>query len=201
MPSSTQIANLALGEIGQTRINDINDTTSDAAKDAKLFLIPVIKSILRAHPWNCAKDRAELAQNVPAPAFGWTYSYTLPTKSVKLITLNGYNIWDWRKSDWFEIEKRNILTDAEEAKITFIEWNGDPTSLDDMLVECVWMKLAAKLASKVSSDDGLAMKLEERYERILEKAKLQDNKEKNRRPLYNERDSQWVASRYYQPGT
>jgi len=199
--SKTQLANLALLRIGETAITDINDTTNDAARQCKRLLKTVIKEVGRTHKWNCLKTRSQLAANTTAPAFGWDYSYTLPVLCLQLVTLNGYSIDEAYIQSKFEIEGRDILTDAKECKITYIAYTDDVTKFDSHFDRCVVALLSSYLASIIAGEDSLAVTLRREYEEVvLPRAMRIDAQESNPRRYSLINNSTWLESRRIQPG-
>jgi len=71
--TKTDIANLALSKIGETLIDDIDDTGDRRARLAKLHYEPTLREILRAHFWGFAMKAAKcdpselLAISIDAP--------------------------------------------------------------------------------------------------------------------------------------
>jgi hypothetical protein len=199
--SKTQLANLALSRIGETNILYINDTTNDAARQCKRLLQPVIREVGRTHKWNCLKARAQLAQDSPAPAFGWDYSYTLPALCLQLVTVNGYSMDTAYIQDYYEIEGRAILTDATECKITYIAYTDDVTKFDSLLDRCVVALLSSYLASIVAGDNDLAVRLRQEYEEVvLPRAMRIDAQEMKQRKYSLIDHSGWLNARRIQPG-
>lgn len=200
--SKTQLSNLALSRIGETTIVDINDTTNDAARQCKLHLEPVIREVGRAHKWNCLKARAQLAQNVVTQPYDeWLYSYTLPTNCLQLVKVNGYSADTAYIQDNFEIEGRNILTDAEECMISYIEYTDDVTVFDSLLDRAIVTLLASYLASIIAGDDKLAIALRDEFEDVvLPRASRVDSMEQKRRKYSVIANSSFLLHRHIQPG-
>jgi len=196
MASKTDIASQALLRIGQNVINDLDDTSDPTARIAKVFYQDVVREVTRSHGWNCLKSRANLALNTQPPSFGWVSSFTLPTECVRLITVNGYD--DSYVQDIYEIEGRNILTDAVECKITYIPYTPDTTKYDPLLVQAIVTLLASRLASKIGKDDRLSQTLLSEYHQVsLPKAQKIDGNEQKRRRYNPSAHSTWVRSRFY----
>lgn len=146
--SKTSLCNRALGRIGES--SQITDFTADLAAGMKgaieceRVFEGALKEVARSGAWNCLKKRTELtsyyttaydlwiaehpgdttgaitAGEAASPAFGWSRSYPLPDDCVRLVQLNGVAIYNDGPDDYFEIEGRTLMTDAEEAKIQYI---------------------------------------------------------------------------------
>lgn len=187
---------MALTRVGQQPVNSIDDTTDDTAQLGKRLYKDTVKEVLRSHEWNCCKTRAVLTQNTTGPDFGWTYSYTLPTECLNLISVNGYSSDTGYVEDLYEVEGRDVLTDADECKITYVQYTDNTTLFDALLTECIILLLASKLASRVGRNPGLSNALLQEYEQVkLKNAKRADGRERNKRK-YNLADrSKWIEAR------
>lgn len=198
--SKTQLANLALARIGENSIIDINDTTNDAARQCKLHLEPVVREVARRHKWNFLKKRAQLPANTTGPAFEWEYSYTQPTDCVRVVKVNGYDSTSDYIQDLYEIEGRDILTNAEECKISYIAYTDDVTIFDPLFDRAVVTLLASYLASIIAGDLQKATTLRQEFEDItLPNAQIEDSKEEKPRRYSRIANSRWLQSRRIQP--
>ena len=82
MASEVSISNLGLAGLGHKSFIQSMDEASVEARYAKLFFDPTRRSTLRAHPWNFATSRVDLALLGDGPR-PWTYTYALPTACLK----------------------------------------------------------------------------------------------------------------------
>jgi len=88
MPSEVDVCNDALSQIGASVITALDDGSVNANHCTRLY--PQLrKGLLRSHHWNFAEDRIELAQDATAPAFEFSFSYTLPANLLKIKEYNG----------------------------------------------------------------------------------------------------------------
>src|SRR5581483_10865340 len=86
MASQTGICNRALEKLGEDPIVSINDG-SKQAQALKRVYTDTLNALLVEHPWNFAKQRAELAASATPPAWGFSYSYPLPIDFLRLLTI------------------------------------------------------------------------------------------------------------------
>ena len=86
MNSVVEIANAALLRIGAGLILDL-DEDAKAARLCRQLYGPVRDAVLRAHPWNCALCRCDLARLATAPVFGFAHQYQLPSDCLRVIGL------------------------------------------------------------------------------------------------------------------
>lgn len=164
---------MALGLIGQNEIANLETDTGDTAVKCRRFYDPARKACLRDHKWNFAIKRSPaLAENSPAPAFGWAHSFKLPTnpECLRVLELNGSDCVRW------EVEGKNLLTDATTAVIKYI-FDAPADQWDALFVDQFALLLASKLALAVAHDAPYSEKLLGIYERRLMDAKAVDGQE------------------------
>lgn len=84
--SDLGIVNLALGRIGEPKIDtlSITDDSPVAAVQADMCLEYVRNEVLEASDWIFAKTRVALSQNATSPVDGYDFAYTLPADFLKL---------------------------------------------------------------------------------------------------------------------
>lgn len=79
MPSDTDFVNDALNMVGENRVSSLDNTVNSAKISTAVGFLPRVKrAVLRAHDWNCARRRAELATVTNASLGEWSYAYRLP---------------------------------------------------------------------------------------------------------------------------
>lgn len=81
--SIINIVNRALGSIGQSKIDSI-DEDSTPANQARLEWDEVRDEVLAADDWTFAKTRVALAKNTTDPVQGFDYAYTLPADFLRM---------------------------------------------------------------------------------------------------------------------
>src|SRR6266704_7210343 len=86
MASEVDIVNLAMVQLGQSRITTMLDT-SKAAKSANAIFALERDRELRSHIWNFAVKRVQLAASTVRPAFGFQSQYPLPADYLRAIAV------------------------------------------------------------------------------------------------------------------
>jgi|SRR3989304_7130698 len=171
MPSETDLLNDSLSQIGANRITGIDDGSVNA--NHCLTLYPSLrKALLRSHHWNFAEHRAELAQNVTPPLFEFSFSYTLPSDSLKVKEYNGSsldttNLTLFDVLERFKIEGRNLFTNDGEVKIVYIQDITDPNVWDPLFYQVLASWLASKLAMAITKNVEMSRSLLEDAVNIL----------------------------------
>lgn len=169
-PTTTQLLNAALTLIGATRINAIDDSSTNANHCRALYP-PLLDFLLRKHSWNFNGARAKLvAVQGPAPVFEYNFTYALPGNLLKLRTYNGYDvnhsnlinfndIWLQVFLLYYTLEGKRILTNDPTVFITYSKRTTDPSIWDPMFYRLVQTWLASDLARAIPKDDKKAQGL------------------------------------------
>lgn len=168
MASVVGIVNSALIKLGADTIAALNEDSPEA-RAANARFEALRDEVLRAHPWNFALARAELARLVDAPAFGPAHQYQLPADCLRVMAMDG--------EEPFEIEGNRLLTDAESARALYVRRVADPNLFDAMFRETLALRLAADLAYKLVSSTTLAQQMMQIYREHLALARSADAQE------------------------
>ena len=118
------IHNLGLGLVGEF---GVEDTAASRALKQNLLCIRYYPSArdltLRAHPWNEAKKRVVIAQTSDEPVFGYDRRYSVPSDSLRVLSVNDDLGADVRLNfsgvDAWEVEGDYILANAGLAPPTW----------------------------------------------------------------------------------
>lgn len=143
MTNNTDLANHALGLLGETQVTNIEDQSSKAARTCRLFADAAIRETLRMGRWNCATKRVTLTIRQPAPISGYATNFTLPPDFIRLLEINGESVKD--TDEYFEIEGNLLLMDRADAWIRYVA--EIPIGACDPLLQAA---IVAKLASKIA---------------------------------------------------
>lgn len=166
MASKVDIANRALQKLGAERIVSLSQDTENA-RACNLLFDSVRDSELRAHPWNFAIKRAQLAADATAPAFGYQAAYTLPTDCLRVLpTDENLNTHDW------QIEGRKILTnDSAPLNVRYICRVDDPNQYDAMFIEALACAMAQELCEQLTQSNTKAQMIRQDYTTAIRMAK------------------------------
>jgi hypothetical protein len=150
MTSVVDICNIALQKLGASRIVSLTQDT-DNARECNLLYEQARDSELRAHPWNFAIKRAQLAAS-GTPAFGYSSAYQLPADCLRLLPPDKH--LNFSDLDW-QIEGRSILTDDTGAlDVRYIYRVTDPNQFDASFVELLACRLAEGLCEKITQSNS-----------------------------------------------
>jgi len=192
--NATEIANLALAEIGDLfNISSIDEQTPQAAI-CKRFYDSTRDAMLRAHPWGFSRHPATLSRLSDAPLFGWDYAYQLPSDYLRLIRFNDLEV-QYAEDDYEIVSGKILWTDAGTAQIIYSRKIIDPNLFDALFVEAFALKLAVRISTKLTKDQGLQESLMQRYRAALGEAKRVDANESRSRKSPDYWESELVNAR------
>lgn len=166
--SVVQICNNALQKLGATRITAI-DEDSRNARACNATYEGTKQAELRAHVWNFAIKRAELAADSEAPAWGRANAFTLPSDFLRL--LPPYPEDNLNSTDW-QIEGKKILTDDDAPiYIRYIYNVTDPNEMDALFLDMLSIKLAYDICEEITQSNTKKASLLEDYKDALSEAR------------------------------
>lgn len=191
MASEVSIANRALALVGDEPIALLTDANKRARACAALW--PEIRDeVLRDHPWNSTSRRAQLAALATAPLFGWDLQYAWPADAVRIFSVND-DLWSQRVG--WAIEGRVILTNwTAPIDVVYGIDETDVNLFDAQLRAALAYRLASQLAMPLTQNEGLAERLEARYERMKISAAITDGLEED--PVEDETESAFLGARF-----
>ena len=169
MASTVEICNGALNQLGATTILSLTEDSKNARLCNSRFT-QVRDGVFRSHPWNCLQKRIELAQDTTAPAWGFSYAYTLPADCLRLLRILDYD-------SNYKVEGRKILSNTETMKILYVSRVTDPNEYDELLRETLSSSLAADIAFAVTSNNTTATNMYNLFQDKLKDARFVDSTE------------------------
>ena len=178
----TGIANLALSNLGEARIQSLTENSA-RARACSARIDGVLETVLRMAVWNSALERKLLTQ-IDAPLFGWNYTYQLPSDCIKVVEVEPVSK--------FHVEKRNILSNETTLYLLYIATPTDTNNLDSLLAEAIAMKLAVEVAETLTSKEGLKQEMAQKYFLALQEARSANSRDKT--PEHRERSS-WLDAK------
>ena len=169
MASTVDICNGALNQLGATTILSLTEDSKNARLCNSRFT-QVRDAVFRSHPWNCLQKRVELAADTTAPAWGFSYAYTLPADCLRLLRILDYD-------SNYKVEGRKILSNTSSMKILYIGRITDPNEYDELLRETLSAALGADIAFAVTSNNQTASNMYNLFQDKLRDARFVDSTE------------------------
>ena len=170
MTSVVEIGNIALVNLGEDTITSLSDDVKPARLINRRYA-PIRDAVLRAHPWNCAMARDRLSSIDPAPIWGPTNAFQLPTDALRVLrTANRGTAW--------KVEGRQIVSNAgAPLDILYSRQVTDPNEFDPLLIEAIAARLAADLAHPITQSTTLIQVMWDLYRQKLIEARGVDGQE------------------------
>lgn len=195
MAGQVEVANVALGMIGEAPITSFLDDL-ETARTVNLRFPTVRDGILRAHFWNFAKKRQQLAQLSQAPAFGFDVQFQLPADWLRMLAVNpgqGGPHAITSQTDYVIEGSRLLVRGTDVARIIYISRVEDLTRWDALAIEALAARLASELAVSITQNRTLGAQLWQQYRDKLAEARSADAMDE---PPQSLEANEWVASRF-----
>lgn len=198
MASVIQVANRALTKLGAARIISLSDDNKQARAVASCF-DDLRDDELRAHRWQFAMKRTELAALSEAPAYGYQYQYAVPADFLRIDMVDDRypsaimdNYIDAEYLEW-TLEGNVILTDiGSPLKLRYIAQVTDPNSWDSNFREALASRIAMEICEDLTQSDTKKTAASRDYQRAITQAVRIGAIEK---PPIMPPDNSWVISR------
>lgn len=150
------ICNSALQRVGAASILSLLDNSPEA-RACGIAYDSNRRDELRRHRWNFAIARAVLAPDATAPAFDYTYAFTLPSDCLRVLRPPTVGL------DW-QIEGRKILTnDSNVLYLKYIRDVEDATQFDASFYNVVAAALAIDICQRLTQSNQKMSLLEQDY--------------------------------------
>ena len=169
MASIVGICNGALNQLGATTILSLSEDSKNARLCNSRYT-QVRDALFRSHPWNCLQKRIQIAADTTAPAWGFSFAYTLPADCLRLLKILDYD-------SNYKVEGRKILSNTSSMKILYVARVTDPNEYDELLRETLSASLGADIAFGVTSNNQTASNMYNLFKEKLKDARFVDSTE------------------------
>lgn len=176
MQNETEVANLALSYLSANSIVSLYDDNDEKARVLKGVFEMTSKQVMRLHRWSCCIKRAQLTQlageQLQSTNFGYSFAYQLPEDLLRFLEINGepYKA----KSEFLDINGRQLLSNDSSALIRYIRYERDTTKWDPLMAEAIAIKLAMVASRRITKDGIGPEALNAHYQRTVANAILVD---------------------------
>ena len=187
MATEVSICSNALLMLGAQPINSLTEN-NDRARLCNSLFDTVRDDVLRSHFWNCATKRLALAPDVTAPAFDYSYQFTLPSDFIRLQQVGEYGY----ESDYRQ-EGNKILCSESTLKIVYIYRNESVETWDVSLINAMQHAMAAKLAYPITQSASLSQVMDQQLNMFMKRARAVDGQDN---PPETMGDFPLLAARY-----
>lgn len=168
--SSTQIANLALAHLGQSRIESISDTDAEARWCLELY--PQARDyVTELYLWRYAKTTVALSETTNDRDSDYTYAYTRPSDALCVhYLLPEYGAFDPTAPIRFECEGTVIYTDEADARVVYAKQVTDTTKFPPSVDAAIAWYLAHLLVQPLRQENALLRTTLDGFERAVSHA-------------------------------
>lgn len=198
MASVIQVANRALTKLGAARIISLDDDNKQS-RAIKSCFEDLRDDELRAHRWSFAIKRTTLAADATAPAYGYTYQYTLPADYLRLDMVDDrypsvqMDNYIGAETLDFVLEGGKLLTDIDAPlKVRYGASITDPAMWDVNYREALACRIAAEIAEDLTQSNEKRKMAWEEYKLAINKAIRSNAIERLPQTLP---DNQWIIGR------
>lgn len=174
MTTDTDLANAALGHLGEMPISSIDDLTSKPARVCREFRVAALRETLRMGRWNSATKRATLARVATTPSDAYPYAYQLPADLVRLLEVNGESAG--AADEFMEIEGARLVVATEAVVIRYVA-EVPIGQCDALLQNAVALRLAAKVAFSLTGKADMGVMMTQLFGKALAEARQSDAQE------------------------
>lgn len=164
--SKIDICSHALLLIGENTISSFNDDSIAALVASNLYE-PTYESLLTAHPWRFASNKATLARLTATPTNEWDYAFQLPSDFLVAQHVDEGN-------DNYQIYADKLYTD-EKTMILDYTYKPDESFLPAYFTELLEYKLASLFAVPITENTSKAEFYANMTDRQLSRAKTIDS--------------------------
>ncbi len=160
-----EIMSAALLELGEDRIASADQDT-ERARVVRDVYAAERDALLEEHPWNFAIRRAALARTDAVPAFGFARAFRLPADCLHVIETD--------PEAEYRIEGGCLLCDLDAVGARYVRRVENPAEMPPTFKAALAVRVAAKLAKKITGSSAEKERLEKLYADRLRTAKGRD---------------------------
>lgn len=189
MASVIDIYNRSLQLLGAKRVRIVNESTASARACNSCYEV-LRDAELRKHPWNFAIKRATLAAESPAPEWGRSNSFVLPSDYLKLVA--EYEERNSLALDYV-IENGRILTNLSAPYyLRYVSRVTDVNKMDALFREALACSMATNMSEELTQSNSKIQTTAALYKTAIVEAKKANMFEK---VAANPPESSWITCR------
>jgi hypothetical protein len=180
MASETDIANLALVPLlGCNRISSLSDNQTEAITMSASYDY-CRDTVLESRAWTFATTRESWSPTNDTPAFGFTYSYQIPSKALQVLnvynTASHINSVSNQRFKWQREEDR-VICDAQTIYVRFITRVENTNRFSSGFINALSLYLAWYNCIALTENRALKDSLWAQYEDALQDAAASDGQQ------------------------
>lgn len=190
MASEVSICNIAIVRVGHDQILSL-DQDNKAARLCKLLYPELRDTMLRAHTWNFAIKRIELALSTETPGDDeFEFAHVVPDDCLKILTvLDNYT----HRVETNAAGQKVIVSNEETQYLRYVSKVTDPNLMDPLFRQALSLTIAAAIAVPLTENAKLAEVISGQAEEATKLARSMDAQEGT--PLDLQGDDLWLRAR------
>ena len=154
--SAVGVCSLALAHLKLKPAVSLETPVSEGEKRCALVYHLLRRKTLRALPWNFAIKRAVLTETLPAPIFGFSHKFALPTDFVRYLSRydeSGFRLRTVGTESDYELENGFLLLNGdtgETVNLRYIYDHEDVPAWDPMFIDLLAYEIAIRIGPNFS---------------------------------------------------
>lgn len=198
MTAKVDIMNKAINLLGEAYINSPTQAVKAASRANQEYDL-VRDACLRAHPWNFATKRRQLAANANSPVSHWTYAFPLPADCIRVLSVSDSDLDyvgeegpKWEIGLHGDSNLRCVFFDSDECYVRYTMRITDENIFDPLFVKAFAASLAAEIAYSLTQDRSIVNDMMGIYNMFMRQAKSVDSQEGGHNTVI---DDEWLKAR------
>ncbi len=182
--SKVEICNLAISWLGGQLITALTDNTTEAILCNANYEMSR-RAVLEEREWTFAIKRVTLTPLVATPLFGYSYSFTSPPDSLRLI-----NVYDPRHDGRntpptlpHVLEDKIIYADINEIDVKYIWDQQTSTRFSSLFDQVLAAHIASRIAIPLTENKSMMEDMYKLYDDTLDRAAASDGLQGSREML------------------
>jgi hypothetical protein len=180
----TLVANLTLGHLGDSDIDDIDNQQSQNAQVLSTRYEHARDWVYVQHDWHWARRSAQLQQSVTPPTVRYDWAYSLPNDFARISNVSEFENMDPQLDEYgWDIVGGKLTTNAGYAFVDYVSNNWSEAIWPAYFADCVALKLAEVACLKITHNNGLKETLNKQLmQSVLPQARSIDSTAQPSRP-------------------
>lgn len=164
LQTKIQVWNMALDILKEQPLASVTDTVAPAKWLSRNY-DQQRDFLMESMLWKFALDRAEIAADGSAPAWGWSYQYTLPTDCLRIVPPTHQGVWMGTPIPYETENTKLMMNTAGPLRLRYVKRITNEGLFTNGFVEVLSLRLARKLChwmtGKASMMETVNKQLEE----------------------------------------
>jgi len=158
--TTTDVANIALLKLGEELIADLDSDTGRSGLAVAEVFVDTRNEVFRTLPWACLVKRANLVVSETTNYSEFDLIYTLPADCLRALEIS---VDSASQNIIYRIEGPDLVTDEVDANLRYVAAVETPATWDATLLEAIAIKIATKIAYRITGNPNIAAAFLQEY--------------------------------------